>query len=231
MQKKLPFPFTLLFLLSISAGGVALGGTQAASNERVLYSFGGSSDGAEPHANLIMDPSGNLYGTTDSGGTSDVGTVFKLLPDGSEIVLYSFSGGSDGAYPYAGLILDTTGNFYGTTKQGGTSDQGTVFQITPSGELTILYSFAGGDDGANPLAGLVMDEAGNLYGTTSLGGIENYGTIFKLAPDGTESVLHSFWVYTFDGRSPAASMMRDKAGNLYAQPRPAGRVVTVSFSW
>src|SRR5262249_25298843 len=113
----------------------------------------------------------------------------------SEKVLYAFErdfqGAGDGAVPSAGLVADTAGNLYGTTLAGGDEGEGTVFKLSPGGSETILHSFPGGKDGYSPEAGLIIDEAGNLYGTTTLGGLEgNNGTVFKIAPDGTESVLY-----------------------------------------
>jgi len=183
-----------------------------------------------------MDAAGNLYGTTviggagvDCGGPS-CGVVFKLAPDGTQTVLYSFcpqSGCADGAGPRAGLIMDAAGNLYGTTKGGGAGGTGVVFKLAPDGTETVLYSFcsqANCTDGATPVAGLIMDAAGNLYGTTlSGGGTPNpdlpppsQGVVFALAPDGTETVLYSFCSQLpncTDGARPGAVIM-DVAGNL-----------------
>jgi uncharacterized repeat protein (TIGR03803 family) len=154
-----------------------------------------------------------------------VALVFKLSPSGTETVLYSFTGGADGATPYAGLIQDGAGNLYGTTPYAGTSGQGVVFKLircdsTPSGyEFKVLHSFTGGADGAIPFAGLVGDPAGNLYGTTYFGGATSAcyppygcGVVFKLSPSGTETVLYSFT--GLDGFNPNG-LVRDAAGNLY----------------
>jgi uncharacterized repeat protein (TIGR03803 family) len=145
--------------------------TGEAWTESVLYNFqGGPSDGCSPRAGLIFDAAGALYGTTDSGGSSSFyGTVFKLTPSGgtwSESVLYSFTGGGDGANPRAGLIFDPSGALYGTTVSGGSHGRGTVFKLAPSGTESVLYSFQGGSDGAAPFAGLIFDASGALYGTT-----------------------------------------------------------------
>jgi len=150
----------------------------------VLHRFAGL-DGAVPHGTLIFDAPGNLYGTTHNGGTSGYGTVFQLTPSGALNVLHSFTGGSDGAYPEAGVITDMAGNLYGTTYGGGAGGQGTVFQLDPSGNLTVLHSFTGGSDGGRPAADLIADAAGNLYGTTSSGGATatcpgGCGTVFEL---------------------------------------------------
>lgn len=183
----------------------------------VLHSFTGGSDGAGPVSDLIADASGNLYGTTNAGGTGNCtggcGTVFKVTSDGQETVLYSFEGGLDGTNPKSGLVADAEGNLYGTTFFGGTNLRGTVFKLTPAGEKTILYSFTGGTDGDHPYTDVVMDAAGNLYGTTQFGG--GFGNVYKLAPDGVETVLYAFAGGT-DGSSPNADLIIDAAGNLYS---------------
>jgi uncharacterized repeat protein (TIGR03803 family) len=195
---------------------IAAGGT-----ETMLYSFTGGSDGGVPLGGLIADKSGNLYGTTSAGGADNAGTIFKIAPGGTETVLYSFTGGSDGGAPAAGLIADKAGNFYGTTPQGGTENWGTVFKLATSGTETVLYSFGGKLDGGYPLAGVIADKAGNLYGTTENGGKGRAGTVFKLTADGTESVLHAFSLKKTDGKYPSAALIADKAGNLYGTT-PAG---------
>jgi len=183
--------------------------------ETVLYSFTNGLDGGYPFGGLVRDSSGNLYGTTYSGGASSVGTVFKVTKTGTETVLYNFAGGADGEYPYAGLVRDTSGNLYGTTSEGGHSNVGTVFKVTPTGHETVLYSFAGGKDGANPFAGLVRDTKGNLYGTTEAGGASGVGTVFELTATGKETVLHTFTAGKTDGANPFGGLVRDAAGNLY----------------
>jgi uncharacterized repeat protein (TIGR03803 family) len=186
----------------------------------LLHDFKGSPDGNSSLAGLIRDAKGNLYGTTTGGGSSGVGTVFKANGAGKETVLYSFAGTPDGASPHGALIRDSAGNLYGTTYGGGTSNFGTVFRVDPTGHETVLYSFLGSaeGDGFNPEGSLIMDAAGNLYGTTALGGAQSSGMVFKLAPDGsggwTESVLYSF-VGGLDGIYPAGGLVRDPAGNFY----------------
>jgi uncharacterized repeat protein (TIGR03803 family) len=154
--------------------------------ETVLYSFAGKPDGGDPLAGLVRDRAGNLYGTTLYGGASDNGTVFELDKTGKETVLYSFTGGSDGASPWAGLVLDAAGNLYGTAQGGGSSDCnggcGVLFEVDRSGKETVLYEFTNGDDGAGPVASLIWDKAGNLYGTAEGGGAYGVGTVFKLTP-------------------------------------------------
>jgi uncharacterized repeat protein (TIGR03803 family) len=156
--------------------------------ETVLHSFEyNGSDGAYPgYGYLVQDPQGNFYGTTEVGGPSGAGTVFKMTSSGTETVLYSFSGGADGGYPFAGVILDKNGNLYGTTYEGGdlkcgnVYGCGTVFMLDTSGKETVLHSFKD-SDGAYPYAGLIRDAKGNLYGTTYAGG-HDYGVVFKLTP-------------------------------------------------
>jgi uncharacterized repeat protein (TIGR03803 family) len=185
-----------------------------AGAETVLYSFAGGTDGQYLQAGLIQGTDGNFYGTTIRGGTNGVGTVFKLTPAGVETVLYSFSGGADGDYPFATLIQGADGNFYGTTSQGGLNNDGTVFKLTPAGVETVLHSFAGGTDGQYPQAGLVQGTDGNFYGTTLNGGPNAVGTVFKITPAGAETVLYSFTGGT-DGGNPYAGLIQGADGNFY----------------
>ena len=187
----------------------------------------GCTDGAVPSAGLVFDHQRNLYGTTYGGGAYGLGTVFRINPEGKETVLYSFCaqhGCPDGAQPLGGVVLDGNGNLYGTTNGGGTSQNGTVFKLTPDGQETVLHSFCGqlcGNDGIEPKAGLVFDQAGNLYGTTVLGGsgsgLLGGGTVFKLTPEGNESVLYSFCSLAncSDGSGPTSGLVLDRNGNLY----------------
>jgi len=198
--------------------------------ETVVYSFnpnGAPGDGFQPYAGLVMDRKGNLYGTTLYGGADNYGTVFKVTPTGAETVLYSFNPDGvpgDGFHPYAGLILDSADNLYGTTEYGGANGDGTVFKVTPRGTETVLYSFGSqSGDGINPYAGLLMDKQGNLYGTTLYGGANNLGTVFKLTSSGTETVLYSFSPYGDDGHHPYAGVIMDKLGNLYGTTELGGR--------
>jgi uncharacterized repeat protein (TIGR03803 family) len=191
--------------------------------ETVLHSFGGTGDGINPYGSLIMDSSGNLYGTTETGGAHSDGIVYKLSPGTpwTETVLYSFAGGtSDGANPYAGLVIDSSGNLWGTTWLGGTHNHGTVFEIS-GGTESVVYSFAGGtSDGANPYAGLVIDSSGNLWGTTYQGGAHSDGTVYEIS-GGTELVVHSFGG-TGDGVNPYGSVLIDSSGNLYGTTETGG---------
>jgi len=149
----------------------------------VLHSFvGGKADGCYPYGTPAMDAKGNLYGTTYMCGTANAGVVWKVGAKGTENVLHNFAGGSsDGAYPYAGVIMDAKGNFYGDTAYGGSSGDGTVYELNKKGKLTLLHSFAG-SDGESPIGGLIRDAKGNLYGTAYEGGSDLYGTVWKLTP-------------------------------------------------
>src|SRR5580658_681412 len=159
-----------------------------AGTETVLHSFAAGADGAEPDAGVIQDSAGNLYGTTDYGGASGEGVIFKIDTSGNETVLYTFTGGADGGIPGC-LILDSAGNLYSTAFEGGAYGFGVVFKLDTTGAETVLYSFAGGKDGLQPsLLGLFRDSAGNLYGTASAGGtfnsacVSGCGLVFELAP-------------------------------------------------
>ncbi|MGH7168702.1 MAG: choice-of-anchor tandem repeat GloVer-containing protein [Gemmataceae bacterium] len=147
-----------------------------------LASFNGT-NGANPEAGLIMDSSGNLYGTTYRGGASGEGTVFELAQGSGTITTMVSFNGTNGANPLASLVMDSSGNLYGTTDVGGTSDNGTVFEIVQGSDtITTLASF-NSTDGANPYAGLLMDSNGDLYGTTLNGGASDDGTVFEVAKD------------------------------------------------
>ncbi len=219
--------------------------------ESTIHTFTSRWHGANPAAGLIFDQAGNLYGTTTGGGDvhkcgrgAGCGVVFKLTPnsDGSwtETDLHHFTRGKDGANPFAGLIFDQAGNLYGTTTGGGNRKDcggvgcGVVFQLTPNSDgswtETVLHHFTGGKDGANPEAGLIFDQAGNLYGTAEAGGNLSYcnasgcGVVFKLAPNSkggwTETVLHAFT--DRGGAFPAAGLILDTAGNLYGTTQGDG---------
>jgi uncharacterized repeat protein (TIGR03803 family) len=207
----------------------------AGGQERVLYRFcsvKGCADGWNPQSALVIDGSGNLYGTTVKGGTSgDAGTVFEVTPGGKERVLHSFCSRNaclDGWRPRAGLIMDATGALYGTTVAGGTKNSGTVFEITPSGDETVIYDFCRLPhcaDGAGPVGALIMDGSGNLYGTTRKGGAHKAGTVFEITADGSEKVLYDFCAADScaDGKSPKAPLTMDADGNLYGTTEYGGQ--------
>ena len=200
---------------------------------KIVHNFSAGSDGSYPAAPMIFDASGNLYGTTVYGGTSECadglgqpcGVIFKIDPNGKETVPYRFARPKRGGdFPYAGLIQDSSGNFYGTTLKGGADNLGTVFKFDTSHHETALYSFHG-LDGEGPFAGLVQDANGNLYGTTAGGGnfgLGVFGTVFKIDPQGNETVLYNF-TGGADGASPYGTLIMDAAGNLYGTTAVGGQ--------
>lgn len=190
----------------------------SALKETVLHSFSGNADGGVPEAPLTEDSSGNLYGSTTGVGASNDGTVYKL--NGSDLTVLLTFDGINGSQPYGALALDSKGNVYGTTYSGGnlnycnsSSGCGVVFMLFPDGREPI-YPLIGGSGGGLPLAGLVRDNKGNLYGTTAIGGADNCGVLFQITPNGVEIVLHSFTGGT-DGCSPDTDLTLDAEGNLY----------------
>jgi uncharacterized repeat protein (TIGR03803 family) len=196
-----------------------------AGKETVLHSFNPTEppydDGGWPlRGSLVRDSAGNLYGTTYTGGLGSLGTVFKLLPNRQINILHSFFGGDDGMYPYGSLVRDPAGNLYGVTYFGGAFEGGTVFKLDANNNETIVHSFGGAGDGAPPGAGLAMDRAGNLYGTTTEGGSSYFGTVFELDPSGKETVLHTF--LGKQGNGPDWGVIRDSKGNLYGTTQYGG---------
>lgn len=248
-----------LALVALTATALSLSLTTAASaqTETVMYSFTGASDGSVPNANMIADSAGNYYGTAFWGGSYNstygcqyygCGTVFELSPNGlggwTYNVIYTFTGGADGGDPAGALVFDGSGNLYGTTYQGGVPSSdcqslpvgcGVVFELSPSGSgpwtQKTLYSFLGGNDGEFSEAALVFDGAGNLYGTTPLGGakkecnIYGCGELFKLAPNGsggwTYSIIHSF-SNGKDGGRPESAPTLDSAGDIFVTTTQGG---------
>ena len=211
-----------LTLLVVLGFGVVTTPLAQARTYKVLHKFTGGSDGGQPYAGVIRDAQGNLYGTTFFGGAYGDGVVFKVGTSGRETVLYSFTGGADGALPYAGVIRDAQGDLYGTANEGGNSPCGcgVVFKLGTTGQETVLYSFTHGADGANPAAGLIRAQ-GNLYGTTFWGGVYDYGTVFELSPTGQETVLYGFTGGN-DGGNSGAGLIRDAQGNLYGTAESGG---------
>jgi uncharacterized repeat protein (TIGR03803 family) len=214
------------FAMTLAAAPMA---ASAAPGYTVLYTFTGAGDGGQPLGTLLADSKGNLYGTTFGGGEFGKGTVFELTPPASagapwkESVLHSFSG-AEGDGPNAGLTADSSGALYGTTVSGGASKNGVVFKLTPGVATKALYSFKGRGrglkDGANPYGGVIVDLDGNLYGMTFNGGAFGKGAVFKLAPNGAETVLRSF--SGRDGGYPMAGLIADAAGNLYGATTEGG---------
>ena len=211
--------------------------------QTVLHAFTGGTDGAQPEGTLLLDPNGNLYGTAYFGGdvncifpgAGGCGVIFKIDSQGNFSVLHTFEE-VEGAGPIAGLVRDSAGNLYGNTTYGGAnscggSGCGVVFELDPSNNLTVLYSFAGKPDGQYPTGRLTLGTDGKIYGTTFKGGTSNQGTVFKLSPnqDGTwtESVLHSF--NGTDGSQVNAGVIRDDNGNLYGAAAAGGAGSGVVF--
>lgn len=196
-------------------------------SKTILHSFAGSpGDGGVP-TGLLLDRDGNFYGTTAAGGKDGYGTVFKLAPDGTETVLHFFkapkrhySVAPYGIWPQSGVIRGRDGNLYGTAWHGGINNHcgeggcGLVFSLSPEGAYRVVYAFKGLGDGCAPLAGLVQDATGNLYGATNGCGHGNYGTVYKLDPTGAETVLHTF-AEGADGNTPISTPVLDSEGNLY----------------
>jgi uncharacterized repeat protein (TIGR03803 family) len=268
-----------LCLGAMLAAALAAVPSAHATTFRVLHTFAGG-DGRDPwRGALYRDASGNLYGTTVYGGDNDLGTVFKIAPDGSETVLHSFTGGggggepngvvgdakgnlygamtvpplgavfeitrkgrfkvlhrfaggSDGMYPYGSPIVDGAGNLYGATMYGGGAGSdcsngqlgcGTVYKIAPDGTFSIVHAFAGGKDGSLP-AGLILDASGNLIGVTmGGGGSASGGTVFRLAPGGTETILHAFKQRS-EGIGPQQPPTLDASGNIYGTTSAYGHM-------
>ncbi len=207
-----------------------------------LYSFAGNDDGASPAARVVIGPDGTLYGTTSAGGSGGCGgggcgTIFSLRPptnaptnaltDWSETVLYRFTGGVDGAFPVGDLVFDQDGNI-SAGSGGGSSQMGTVYALTPSdGGWTqnVLWTFSGGKDGGRPAAGVIFDSAGNLYGTTQIGGVNGFGSVFQLAAAGSswsQSTVYSFQNGS-DGANPVGGLIFDSSGNLYGTTTSKGQ--------
>ncbi len=185
-----------------------------------LHSFTNGTDGADPRGALVQGRDGNFYGTTHSGGSSYYyGTVFQITPDGVLTTLHGFTEtGTDGAEPTAGLVQGLDGTLYGTTRNGGSNNLGTVFSITSTGEYTTLHNFTGrGADGMYPEAGLLQGSDGNFYGTTANGGgsSSGYGTVFRITPAGDHTTLHSFTGIGLDGQGPYAGLIQGSDGNFY----------------
>lgn len=212
------FAISILLLLS----------TLAFAGEKVLYSFQGGTDGAEPDGPPVFDLNGNLYGTTFYGGAYGFGTVFELSPNAqggwTESVLYSFTGGTDGQYPVAGLVFDDRGSLFGTTYGSNTGNCppkcGSVFELSPSGKgwtFTLLHAFQGGNDGGGLDGGVAVDSSGNLYGTAEYFGPKRWGTTFELSKNGTKwtlKTLHAFDLGANGGR-PAGTLVLGADGAIY----------------
>jgi uncharacterized repeat protein (TIGR03803 family) len=204
----------------------------------VLHRFTGGSDGGTPHGTLVFGADGDLYGTAGFGGTTGAGLVFQLAPrdhgQWKETILFNFGNDATGGYPYSRPIFDAAGNLYGTTLNGGNTGNGVVFELSPPGSggkqwtETVLHSFDATNDGVEPRMGVIMDSAGNLYGTTESGGSVGYGAIFEVSPPTgqgqgwTESVIYNFG-FSPDGGSPGLSgLVMDESGDLFGTTETGG---------
>jgi uncharacterized repeat protein (TIGR03803 family) len=210
-----------LFVCAVALCCVCLFSAAHAQTFQTVVALNGT-NGAVPTDTLVQGSDGNLYGTTQSGGAANAGSVFRITPAGSLKNLYSFckTNCADGRIPVGGLVQGTDGNYYGTTLSGGAHNGGTIFKITPSGSLTTLYSFCAISkcaDGESPHAGLVQGKDGNFYGTTqgAPGPPATYGTVFKITPTGTLSTLHTFCSSCADGSSPEGDLIQATDGNFY----------------
>ena len=211
------------FGTTFSGGGVGEGTIfklSSSGHESVLFTFN-TSNGSFPTSGLAVDKSGNLYGTADEGPCG-AGVLFRLAKDGTEETFHAFQGGQDSeaAVPSGSVILDSAGNVYGTTLLGGLGF-GTVYRVDPSGNLTVLYDFHGAADGSGPQGPLVRDVDGNVFGVAQQGGAHQAGTVFKLASNGTLTVLHNF-TGGRDGKAPQGGLLRDGAGNLFGSAFSGG---------
>lgn len=223
-----PIVTVLRKLVAVGTCCLLFGSVASAGTEKVLHEFA-IADGENPYDGVIFDAAGNLYGTTFYGGSLlEAGVVFKLAPAAggrwTESAIYTFQGGADGSHPYSPLVFDAAGNLYGASYgaySGIGSGMGTVFKLTPNNDnswsFTLLHSFTGGKDGAQPNASLVLDLAGDLYGTTHSGGKYGAGIAFELTPTTAgqwkETVLHTF-TGGQDGSAPFG-LTSDPDGNLY----------------
>lgn len=230
--------FPLLVL--ITATTLLVGSARGMGAENILYTFAGNTDGVAPLGGVVFDSAGNLYGTTAVGGVPGgclgpgCGTVFELTPASgggwTETVLYRFLGGKDGSYPGSHLVFDAAGDLYGTTQVGGGAvcsggeGCGTVFKLTHTASgwtESVIYAFTGGADGSDPIAGVVFDSAGNLYGTTTNQGSPS-PTVFELTPTGN-GTWRQTTIYTFNGSvEPSGGVVLDQSGNLYGTASSGG---------
>ncbi|MFL5237593.1 MAG: choice-of-anchor tandem repeat GloVer-containing protein [Rhizomicrobium sp.] len=194
--------------------GGASGLSSANATYAVVHDFAGApSDGANSGADLRLDRLGNIYGTTNYGGSANFGALFKIAPDGTETLLHSFGIGNDGSTPDGGVTINqSTGDLYGTTESGGSSGNGVIWKLAADGTYTILHDFSA-NDGSFIRGRMIRDTLGNFYGTALFGGANGDGTVFKYGFDGSFTVLHTF--NGTDGEFPEHGVIRDRAGNLY----------------
>jgi uncharacterized repeat protein (TIGR03803 family) len=229
---------TGVFYGSTISGGKHKAGTVFAITAKgrltTVYPFvGGRHDGGGPQGSLIVGAIGTIFGTAATGGSAkNDGTVFGLTPDGTETTLHTFTG-NDGADPELGVISDSNFNLYGATRFGGSSSAGTVFSIAPDGTHKVLHTFTGvpDNDGADPLGGLVFGPDGKLYGTTSFGGVNKGGILYRLSPNGSNyEIVHAFQGSgggnPNDGKTPEGNLSIDSAGNIFGTTAEGGAGTT-----
>ncbi len=214
----------IIVILALAVGAAApIASAQATF--KLLHSFQGPpSDGTQPSAGLYRSGSGRLFGTTVSGGQFfNLGAAFSLTTTGTESLLHSFAGGSDGDDPYAGLIADSVGNLYGASSGVQEGMCGNVFKIDAALTLTVLHQFLGGTtDGCGAFGGLVRDSAGNFYGATAAGGAFGAGTVYKIDATNSFSILYSFGATAIDATNPNGGLVRDSGGNLFGSSTTTG---------
>ena len=229
--------------LAIRRNGALFGTTEGGANfgtafkvrshagvwqETVVHRFGVGADGAQPIGGVVFDSAGNFYGTTSLGGTLGNGTVFQgthTRHGWVESVIYNFTGGNDGASPPAGVSVDAQGNVYGTTSFGGVNGFGVVYELLRSGSgwtQTVLYSFQGENDGEYPVGGVVLDQAGNIYGATFAGGVNGGGIVYKLSPSGKNWALTTLYSFTGGFGGPYNKLTLDAQGNIYSTTNAEG---------
>jgi uncharacterized repeat protein (TIGR03803 family) len=230
MRAKALISLSQLVAMLILSAAAAFAGP----GENTLYTFSGGADGAWPKAGVIVGPDGALYGVTQYGGANTFGTVYRVAQNSNgtwtETVIYNFTDTNDGAGPIGQIAFDAAGNIYGTTAFGKPYEQGTVYKLTPGADgtysATLLYAFTGGADGQQPVSGVVLDKAGNIYGTTPTGGSMGDGVVFEVSPnsDGTwsENVIHNFGETSSDAVEPLSNLLMDAAGNLYGAAGEGG---------
>lgn len=226
MRAKSMTAATAAAILCACGAGPALAGTP---HEKPVYSFTGNADGGFPHGGLISNGRDKFFGVTTGDGTGHNGVIFELQKPAKgqtawrQTTLYAFTGGADGGVPEAGLLRDAHGHLYGTTYQGGADGYGVVFELSKhrgAWKYQVLWTFTGGNDGGEPSGSLIMDAAGNLYGTASEGGTGVVGAVFELSPPAagmtnwTENVLYNF-TGNSDGGEPMGNVLMGSDGNLY----------------
>jgi uncharacterized repeat protein (TIGR03803 family) len=196
--------------------------TTCSWKESVVHSFGHGTDGIEPIGGVAFDSKGNFYGTTLLGGTYGNGTVWESSPSGkgwTTRVIYSFGAtATDANNAVSAVTVDAQGNLYGTTSFGGANGVGAIYKLTPSGSgwtESVIYSFQGLDDGQNPVGGVILDQAGNLYGTTFDGGVNGGGTVYELSPSGGSWNFTTLYPFVGGYGGPYNKLTFDAAGNLY----------------